>query len=55
MAPCHYVCENAAEGSSIACSTVRIHYQKRLNKYVHRMADDMKLRKYAQSTIDVYT
>ena len=30
-------------------------YQKRLNKYIQRMADDMKLRNYAQSTIDAYT
>ena len=30
-------------------------YQKRLNKYIQRMADDMKLRNFAQSTIDAYT
>ena len=30
-------------------------YQKRLNKYIQRMADDMKLRNFAQSTINSYT
>jgi integrase/recombinase XerD len=30
-------------------------YQKRLNPFIQRMADDMKLRNFAQSTIDAYT
>ena len=30
-------------------------YQKRLNKYIYRMAQDMKLRNMAESTIDSYT
>lgn len=30
-------------------------YQRRTNKYIQRMADDMKLRNFSQSTIDAYT
>lgn len=30
-------------------------YRKRLNKYIYRMAQDMKLRNMADSTIDAYT
>lgn len=30
-------------------------YQRRMNKYIERMADDMQLRNYAQSTINSYT
>ena len=30
-------------------------YQKRSNKFIQRMADDMELRNFAQSTIDAYT
>ncbi|MBC8870634.1 MAG: site-specific integrase [Planctomycetes bacterium] len=30
-------------------------YQKRLNKHIQRMADDMQLRNYSQSTINSYT
>ncbi len=30
-------------------------YQKGLSKYIQRMADDMQLRNYSQSTINSYT
>ncbi len=30
-------------------------YQRRLNPYIQRMAEDMQLRNLAQSTIDSYT
>ena len=30
-------------------------YQHRLNRYIDRMAKDMKIRNMAQSTIDAYT